>query len=689
MRFFTLTGLLAIAFVSSGTMANATGVLQEKDNVGHERHKHRWGKPHGSDSNPARFHTNRKGLGLPLPKEDESYSFVVYGDRTGGPITGVSVLADAVRDTNLLEPDFVMTIGDHVEGYNQTALWMKEMREYRDIMSNLLCPWFPVAGNHDIYWRGPNKPEGEHEKSYEMHFGPLWYAFEHKNAWFIALYSDEGDPVTGIKDPNFAVNQTMSQKQFDWLKGILKQAKGAEHVFVFIHHPRWLGQSQYGDDWDKVHKILLEAGNVSMVFGGHIHHMRYDTRDSIEYVTLATVGANHFEDMPQVGWLHEYHIVTVRKDQVAVAAIPVGQVIDVRELTGDLTDQAKLLGRQTPKVQGKIALSDSAELDTELVITFRNPAKGTIEAMLSLESEDSRWGFVPNHAHATLQPGETLTFRTRVRRPANSLDSFFRRASVRLSMDYLMPGHRYHITDVVEELHAEITKAAPPIPAKEMALDLRDSKSHLAIPDQDLALPDGPFTVECWVLPDSLECELREVSVADPTRGTGIVAKFFGTDFALFMEQGFPQFQLVVGGQHVRTQNRGRRLQLGHWNHLAGVFDGKEIRLYLNGELLGRKPASGPRTTTRLPLIVGGHANADFGMSFPFHGYLDGLHISRGVRYSKESFEPDTRPQSTPDTLLLLNMDAITGIWLFDGSPKPHHPRARTQVHLGQTAERR
>ncbi len=706
MRFPQSIGLLAVILLITGvtqacgqepTVQPATQkpATQEPgtakpgtDNVGHKRHKHRWGKPHGAEDNPARFHSNRDGRKLLLPKEKDAFTFVIFGDRTGGPATGVSVLADAVRDTNLLEPDFVMTIGDHVEGFNQTELWMQEMREYRDIMSNLLCPWLPVAGNHDIYWRGPNRPEGEHEASYEMHFGPLWYAFEHKNCWFIALYSDEGDPKTGKKDANDPACQTMSPEQFEWLQATLKKAAGAEHVFVFIHHPRWIGTSNYGDDWNKVHKVLEDAGNVSMVFGGHIHHMRYDQKDSIEYVTLATVGADHFANMPQVGWLHEYHVVTVRKEQVAVAAIPVGQAIDVRELTGDLTEEAKLLGRQVPQIQSNIALSDGEALDTEVVVSFKNPSKHAIDAVLSLESADSRWGFQQDHTHATLQPGETMTFRTKVRRPANSLDRYYRRADIRLSMDVLMPGHRYHITDVVTELPAKIIKPAPAIPGVSMAMDLRDDSRYLAIPHKDLNLPDGPFTVECWVQPESLEDIQREITIKDPTRGTGIVSKFFGTDFGLFMEDGYPQFQLVVGRQQVRTENRSQRFETGRWYHLAGVFDGKEMRFYLNGKLVQRKPASGPRSIVPLPLFLGGHGNSNLGMSFPFHGFLDGVHVSKVARYTGESFQPLARPVADKDTALLLNMDAMSGVWLFDEALDPIHPVAFGRVQLIETQAR-
>src|SRR5688572_28160710 len=70
-------------------------------------------------------HTDRAGARvLPLPKSADVFHFVVYGDRTSGQPAGIEVLAQAVADTNLLDPDLVMTVGDLVQGYNTTTEWL-------------------------------------------------------------------------------------------------------------------------------------------------------------------------------------------------------------------------------------------------------------------------------------------------------------------------------------------------------------------------------------------------------------------------------------------------------------------------------------------------------------------------------------------------------------------------------------
>ncbi len=640
-----------------------------QDNIGHERHHHRHGEPHATEApTPARFITNRGGATLELPREDDAFFFVVFGDRTGGPATGVSVLADAVRDTNLLEPDLVMTVGDLIQGYNQTPQWMDDMREFKGIMDNLLCPWFPVAGNHDIYWRGENKPDGEHERSYEMHFGPLWYAFTHKNCMFIALYTDEGDPNTGEKAINKPNTQVMSQEQLDWLKQTLAKGSDLDHIFVFLHHPRWL-RGNYGDDWDKVHKKLVAAGNVSAVFAGHIHRLRYDPKDGIEYITLATAGGAQSGAVPQTGWLHHFNVVTVRKDQVAHASVPVGEVMDVREITGEVGDEALRLSRARPTFSSPIALDNDASGSGTIEATIRNPTSHPIDATLMIDSADARWLTTPDHNHARLEPGVSRTFSFQIERMPG-LDRAFRTAELVLETDMLLPGHRYSIPQSRSEIPMSVTIEPPTIPDREFALDVDGRSGRVEIPSSSFSLPDGPFTLECWFNADRY---------ADRT---GLLAKTENSEYGFFVNNGRPSFSVLIGPSYVEARADRAILDTGRWHHIAGVFDGRETRLYVDGRLVKSVSRSGTRRTNDLPLIIGADVNSNGDATSHFDGRVDSVRLSTGVRYRGEAFAPKRRLASDADTVLLFNMDALVGPWIYDEGKSSAHAMPRGEAQL-------
>ncbi|MGD9690758.1 MAG: LamG-like jellyroll fold domain-containing protein [Phycisphaerales bacterium] len=677
---FRTTGLALVAAAATllSAVTSAPGEEPEQaqpaDNIGHTRHTHHHNPRHPTEAPTAkRFTTSRKSdIVLPLPTEQDAFSFVVFGDRTGGPVDGVRVLADAVRDTNLLEPDLVMTVGDLINGYNDTPQWLEQMSEFKGIMNELICPWFPVAGNHDVYWRGPGpRPAGEHEGNYEMHFGPLWYAFEHKNCWFIALYSDEGNQETGEKSISKPETQRMSPEQLEWLKTILSRAKDAEHVFLFLHHPRWL-KGNYGDDWDKVHKELVAAGNVTAVFAGHIHHMRFDPRDGIEYVTLATVGGHQEGRVPGAGYLHQYHVVTVRKDQVAMAAFPVGEAIDVRELTGALQDECVRQHEQKLAPVDRLKLSSQGSVDQLVRVTIPNATSRTIELTAAPDSADARWIFEPDHAHARVEPGASKTFEFRVVRAVGHADDWFRDAAILLNTDVLMPGHRYALPERTLALDVDADALPSPRPGRDLAMKF-DGDDALAIASDELNLPDGPFTIECWMRADRFGSR------------TGLLAKTEQSDFGIFVNNGLPEFSVFLGRAY-STARATSPVPAGAWTHIAGVFDGAQVRIYVGGRLAGASSAGGgKRRVNQYPLMVGADVSGEGTPVSHFAGLIDGLRVSAGARYEGESFEPKRRPEPDAQTILLANFDGMLGRRVWADRRAGAEASAAQRALVGQT----
>ncbi|MEM8782750.1 MAG: metallophosphoesterase [Planctomycetota bacterium] len=626
----------------------------------HDRHLHHHNPPHPVVADGARFTTSRRAAPLALPAEQDAFTFAVFGDRTGGPNEGIDVLAHAVADVNLIEPDLVMTVGDMIDGYNETPGWLEQMNQFKGVMNELRCPWFPVAGNHDIYWRDEEggeiqAPPGQHEKSYELNFGPLWYAFDHKGSRFIVLYTDEGDPETGQKAIRRPETQRMSPEQIAWLEQTLEGGKDAKHIFVFMHHPRWIGGG-YGDDWDNVHPLLVEAGNVSAVFAGHIHRMRYDPRDGIEYVTLATVGGIQRGTAPKAGWLHEYHVITVRDDQIAMTAIPVGEAVDVRRVTGDVSLAVEELSNTGPAFAAPLDVADDGATETTVEITLTNPTGFDADFKVTPISDDSRWNVTPDHTHGRLPAGQTQTLAFRVSRLGGSLDDRTRPIFAEVGLDLIADVTRFPIPASAHLVPGSLVLSAPPVPDAERVL-----RGAATVPMAALGLESGPVTLECFVHPT--EYDRRDGVVGSPSLG-------------FWFNRGRPVFYLFVDGRWVEAAYppEDAPLELGRTYHFAGTWDGRTGRFFIDGQLIAEVEAPGELRVAGNPLTVG----ADTGRRGPrnwLDGWIDGVRLSDTVRYIDEGFVPVRRATTDDDTLLLLHMDADQGGHLFDSSSQIAHPR--------------
>lgn len=641
--------------------------------------------PHGPDDqqhessdkavqHPTLMTTRVGGRLLPPAKSDDVFHFVVYGDRTGGVPAGLEVLKQAVHDTNLLDPDLVMTVGDLIQGYNEKPEWMAQMKEYREIMSELNMQWFPVAGNHDVYWRGPgDAPAGHHESNYEEHFGPLWYSFQHKNCGFIALYSDEGDPESNEKGFNSGKLQTMSDQQLAFLEKALNELKGSEHVFVFLHHPRWIGGGYEGGNWDTVHNLLKEAGNVSAVFAGHIHRMRYDgPRDGIEYFTLATTGGHLSADIPGAGYLHHLNIVTVRKSRITVSALPVGSVIDPKDFSTDFLEQVELARRVRPVFEGdRLPIHADGTAEGSFEISVSNPCKQPVDINLIAErgDADSFWRIPDFHTHAMLEAGESKSFTIEAKRLTGSLEEL-RLPSIRLQVSYRGTGSRVDLPDVV----VPISVRPSVVPADYFAnqpnhcLQVNDESDAVAIAADQLNLPDGPMTLEAWVKPSS-NLGFR-----------AIIAKTESSEFAFFSDEGVPQFDIHLGGKYVSAKAK-QKLAVDEWTHLAGVFDGKSVKIFVNGQLISSVEGSGERRSNPLPLFIGADPDRRGRPGRGIRGQIDEVRISKKANYT-ENFKPVKRFEPSQDDALLMHLDRTFGPFVLDHSPNAVEGKLGTTTEL-------
>ncbi|MEM6262674.1 MAG: sugar-binding protein [Bacteroidota bacterium] len=208
---------------------------------------------------------------LDLNNSKDQFQFAIVTDRTGGVRPGV--FPKAIQKLNLLQPEFVMSVGDLIQGYTEDTVELnRQWREFIGFIDNLSVPFFYVPGNHDM----------TNKVMYDLwmeKFGRDYYHFVYKDVLFLCLNSE--DQYRG------ASKGTIGDQQFEWVKKTLAANAGVKHTLVFLHQPLWL-QEEETLNWPAVEKLLKNRPHT--VFCGHRHHYVKYERNNGNYFMLATTG---------------------------------------------------------------------------------------------------------------------------------------------------------------------------------------------------------------------------------------------------------------------------------------------------------------------------------------------------------------------------------------------------------------
>ena len=109
------------------------------------------------------------------------------------------------------------------------------------------------------------------------------------------------------------------------------------------------------------------------------------------------------------------------------------------------------------------------------------------------------------------------------------------------------------------------------------------------------------------------------------------------------------------------TLSTSTTISLHTWHHIAAVYDGASVSLYLDGVRVATESASGPiANSSALPIFGGGQYETPTANSFI--GYVDWFRMSSTARYGGASFTPpSSQPASDSNTVLLFYFDETSG----------------------------
>jgi len=222
------------------------------------------------------------------------FSFIVFGDNHAGLFLNNAATLKEIWHMNREDRfrkvpiDFVLSPGD-VSFDGEPA----DFKAYKKIQKLIKFPVIAGLGNHDD------------QGLFKEYCGEKEFAFVNRNSFFIVVDDEAGE---------------LTDAQFAWFEGKLKEGQGYDNIFVIMHKPPF---DPYQQDWYNMDNMpwaykfrkLCAQYKVRMVFSGHKHMFKHERFDGVDYIV--TGGGGMITEIPGAdgGYLH-YVRVTVTHDYV-------------------------------------------------------------------------------------------------------------------------------------------------------------------------------------------------------------------------------------------------------------------------------------------------------------------------------------------------------------------------------------
>ena len=342
------------------------------------------------------FESDLEGTPTPWTHEmfkndPDEFQFVIVSDNAGYIREGV--FDKAVERLNWMQPEFVMCVGDLIEGYRKKNEDVQGMWDcFEGIIANLEAPFFHVPGNHDK----SNEVMGE---IWKERFGSSYYYFVYKNVLFMVV--DTEDPPLA---QDVALKPDISPEQVAYFTKVLNEHPEVRWTCVFLHEPCWTPEVYPG--WAAIEEQLNERPYT--VFSGHWHHYTTYERNGREYYVLATTGGDSALGGPAVGEFDHFMWVTMTAEGPKIANLLLDGILgtdggrDSGSMSPALIDQ-KLHSACTP------ILFDTKEFRiAETEITLKNDAKIPVTVAVEFVQHPSL-AAVPKQFNTVLEPGGKMS----------------------------------------------------------------------------------------------------------------------------------------------------------------------------------------------------------------------------------------------------------------------------------------
>jgi hypothetical protein len=260
-------------------------------------------------SNDPDFQHDISGDVLPWNSEvfdaaNDKFTFAVFSDLTGGERERIFEIA--VAQLSLLRPEFIINVGDLIEGGTEDRVEVGEQWDsFDERAEGANAPVFYVGGNHDL-------TGSMMQAVWAERLGRSYYHFVYKDTLFLVLDTEDHTPerMQEIKDArdyalglvetggwdafreseysklpeNAAGNISAEQSQY--FQDAIAANPDVRWTFLFMHKAAWKRDDV--QTFAAIERALSERPYT--VFNGHVHAYEHELRLGRDYIRLATTG---------------------------------------------------------------------------------------------------------------------------------------------------------------------------------------------------------------------------------------------------------------------------------------------------------------------------------------------------------------------------------------------------------------
>ena len=322
----------------------------------------------------------------------EQFQFAIVTDRTGGHRPGVFPVG--IKKLNLLQPEFVMSVGDLIEGYTRDTVRLNaEWKEFMGFIEPLEAPFFYVPGNHDI-------TNEVMEAKWNELFGVSYYHFIYKDVLFLCLNSEDNRRGSG--------RGTIDDEQYEYIKKTLEENTGVKYTLVFLHQPLWVQQDT--KRWKDVEQLLADRKHY--VFAGHYHRYWKTERNNGNYIVLATTGGRSrlrgraYGEFDHVTW------VTMTEEGPILANLFLDGIWDENVVTEELVDLVR--NRPFPVQITPTYLEDTGPEEIWAVVKATNDSDTKMQVELTGYADDQLL-YQLEKTDLVVEPNDVATFKLQMK----------------------------------------------------------------------------------------------------------------------------------------------------------------------------------------------------------------------------------------------------------------------------------